>query len=274
MNGASGPDERGCISPACSGLAVGSFLNVVVWRVPRGESVVPRARTARDAATPSVHVTRSPCCRGCCWGGAAGTAGNPISARYPLVELLTAAVFVAIALRFHDRPVGSSRRTCTWRPRRGPGVDRSGRAKLPNALTLPAYLVGPVLLAVAVLSSDDGGWASLLRAPAGWRRCTPSTSCSGIVTSGRGMGFGDVKLAGVLGLFLAFLGWQTWAVGLFAGFFVGGVDRPRCSWPPGRPGRKTKVPYGPFMLVGALIALFVGKWHRALLPPRRRGLKT
>ena len=239
------------------GLAVGSFLNVVVWRVPRGESVVtPRSHCPncdagirpRDEIPVISWLLLKGRCRDC---------QAPISTRYPLVELLTAAVFVAIAVRFQHSP--------SWIPAylylAGLGValaliDLDVR-KLPNALTLPAYLVGPVLLAIAVAGDGNVGWGSLLRAAGGLAGMYAFYYLLWFATRGRGMGFGDVKLAGVLGLFLAFLGWQTWAVGLFAGFFVGGVIG-LILMAAGRAGRKTKVPYGPFMLARAFIAVLVG----------------
>ena len=73
-----------------------------------------------------------------------------------------------------------------------------------------------------------------------------------------GMGFGDVKLSGVLGMATAWLGWGAWAVGLFAGFLLGGVFGIALI-ALGRGGRKSKVPYGPFMLAGALVAVLVGQ---------------
>jgi leader peptidase (prepilin peptidase) / N-methyltransferase len=73
----------------------------------------------------------------------------------------------------------------------------------------------------------------------------------------RGMGFGDVKLSGVLGLYLGWLGWGQLAVGAFAAFVVGGVAGIGLIAFAGG-GRKTKVPFGPFMLVGALIGILAG----------------
>jgi leader peptidase (prepilin peptidase)/N-methyltransferase len=72
-----------------------------------------------------------------------------------------------------------------------------------------------------------------------------------------GMGFGDVKLAGVLGLYLGWLGWGQLAVGAFFGFLLGG------AWGVAllvakRASRKSAIPFGPFMLGGALLAVFVG----------------
>ena len=72
-----------------------------------------------------------------------------------------------------------------------------------------------------------------------------------------GMGFGDVKLAGVLGLFLGWLGWGELAVGAFLGFLIGAVAGIGLIVA-GRAGRKTAIPFGPYMLAGALIAVLVG----------------
>ena len=239
------------------GLAVGSFLNVVIWRVPRGESVVaPRSHCpqclhgirARDEVPVLSWLLLRGRCRDC---------GARISVRYPLVELLTGALFVAVSIRFHDA-IGLLP-AYLYLAALGVAlalIDLDVR-KLPNALTLPAYFVGPFLLAVAVLSHDDGGWDALLRALGGLAAMYGFYFVLWYVTRGRGMGFGDVKLAGVLGLFLAFLGWNVWLVGLFAGFFVGGVVS-ILLLAAGRAERKSRVPYGPFMLTGAFIAVFVG----------------
>ncbi len=72
-----------------------------------------------------------------------------------------------------------------------------------------------------------------------------------------GMGFGDVKLAGVLGMYLAYLGWQHVVVGLFLGFLVGGISGVLLMLTR-RAGRKSRIPYGPYMLVGTWIAVFAG----------------
>jgi leader peptidase (prepilin peptidase)/N-methyltransferase len=72
-----------------------------------------------------------------------------------------------------------------------------------------------------------------------------------------GMGFGDVKLAGVLGLYLAWLGWAELLVGAFLGFFIGGLVGIGLLLAR-RAGRKSQLPFGPYMLAGALLAILWG----------------
>jgi leader peptidase (prepilin peptidase)/N-methyltransferase len=83
-----------------------------------------------------------------------------------------------------------------------------------------------------------------------------------------GMGFGDVKLAGVLGMYLGFLGWTEVLVGTFAGFLVGGAVGAVLVVTRGA-GRKSMIPFGPSMLVGAWIAVLAGRplsdWYLRLV---------
>jgi leader peptidase (prepilin peptidase)/N-methyltransferase len=72
------------------------------------------------------------------------------------------------------------------------------------------------------------------------------------------MGFGDVKLAGVVGMFLGFLGWGPLVVGAFLMFFLGGLGGV-VLMAVGRAGRKTKIPFGPFIVAGTLIAVLAGE---------------
>jgi leader peptidase (prepilin peptidase)/N-methyltransferase len=79
-----------------------------------------------------------------------------------------------------------------------------------------------------------------------------------LLTAGRGMGLGDVALAPVLGLALGWLGWGPSLVGLLGGFASGAVVGVALIWG-GSAGRRTRVPYGPFMLAGAAVGMFVGQ---------------
>ena len=89
------------------GLLIGSFLNVVIWRVPRGSRSSARRRTARAAATPIRPRDNIPVVSWLLLRGRCRDCGAPISARYPLVELATAAVFVVLA-----RAASARRRSC------------------------------------------------------------------------------------------------------------------------------------------------------------------
>jgi leader peptidase (prepilin peptidase)/N-methyltransferase len=126
--------------------------------------------------------------------------------------------------------------------------------RLPDALTLPSYLVGAVLLALA--AAADGDWSRLVRALIGMVVLYVFYFLLAFAYPA-GMGFGDVKLAGVLGLYLGWLGWGPFVVGAFAAFLVGALVGIGVMLFAGG-GRKTRVPFGPFMLVGVLIAVFAG----------------
>ena len=128
-----------------------------------------------------------------------------------------------------------------------------GVRRLPNALVLPAYPLLGVLLAGAGALRHD--WWSVARAGLG------AVALFGFffllaTLSPRGMGFGDVKLAGVIGLVLGYLSWSALLVGAFAGFFLGAVAG-IVVIAVGAGSRKTALPFGPFMVAGALLALWV-----------------
>lgn len=238
---------------AVVGLMIGSFLNVVIWRVPRGESVVtPRShcpscghmvRPRDDVPVVSWLLLRGKC-RDC---------SAPISSRYPLVELSTAVLFVIVTLRF-----GADWRLPAYLYLAAAAVALTmidiDHHRLPNAIVLPSYGVLLALLLLPVVFDHDTG--ALLRALIGGLALFAFYFALVLVYPA-GMGLGDVKLAGVLGLALGFLGWGQLAVGAFLGFLLGGVYSVGLVLAR-RAGRKTAIPFGPFMLSGALLAVLVG----------------
>ncbi|WP_165063409.1 prepilin peptidase [Marisediminicola senii] len=243
---------------ALFGLAIGSFLNVVVWRVPRGESLnhppsaCPRcghAIRARDNIPVLGWLLLRGKCRDC---------GEPIAPRYPLVEALTGVVFVLVALEL--------------------GLDAPGLAalpaflylaaisialalidldthRLPNAIVLPSYPVALVLLAVASGVAND--WGALLRAVIGGAVLFSAYLILALAVP-RGMGLGDVKLAGVLGIYLAWLGWGSLAVGAFGAFLLGGIFSIGLLVTK-RASRSSGIPFGPWMIGGAALGFFFGE---------------
>ncbi|MCA1822804.1 MAG: prepilin peptidase [Frankia sp.] len=249
------------VGVAALGLLIGSFINVVVWRVPRGESVVaPRSRCpqcghtirGRDNVPVASWVMLHGRCRDC---------GARISSRYPLVELLTGVLFAALALRFAPgRSAADGIRVLPAFLYLGAvsvaltAIDIDVK-RLPNALTLPSYAVGALLLAGAAASG--AGFAPLVRAGEGMLALYAVYFALAFAYPA-GMGFGDVKLAGVLGLYLGWLGWGEWGVGVLAGFFAGGIFG-AALMAARRASRKTAVPFGPFMVLGTFVAVLVGR---------------
>jgi leader peptidase (prepilin peptidase)/N-methyltransferase len=236
------------------GLTVGSFLNVVIYRVPRGESVLqPRSHCPfcsagirpRDEVPVLSWLLLRGRCRDC---------GARISPRYPLVEAVTAAVFVSFALR-----LGVTAQLPAFLYLAAVGValaviDLDTR-RLPDVLVLPSYPVGLAALGIAALAT--GAYGQLGRACVGMAALFAFYFLLAFIYPA-GMGFGDVKLAGVVGLYLAWLGWGSLLVGAFTGFLLGGVAGVAMLLT-GRAGRKTAIPYGPFMLAGAFVAVLVGQ---------------
>ena len=233
------------------GLLIGSFLNVVIWRVPRGESIVspPSACPACGAAIrprDNVPVLGWVLLRGRC-----RDCNAPISARYPLVEAGTGVLFAVLAAEF-----GLHVELLAYLYLGAVGVALAlidiDVKRLPDVLTLPSYVVGAVLLGVASTSEPHSLLRALLGAAAMF--AVYFALCFAYPA---GMGFGDVKLSGVIGLYTAWLGWDVWVAGLLLGFFLGGFFGIGLLLVK-KGGRKTAVPFGPFMLLGGLVAILFG----------------
>ena len=236
------------------GLLIGSFLNVVVWRVPRGESVVSPPSACPGCSTRIRPRDNVPVAGWLLLKGRCRDCDVKINPRYPLVELGTGVLFAVMALRFGLDPVLPAYLYLAAVGLALALIDLDCK-RLPDALTLPSYPVAAVLLGVAALAgSDSGDW---LRAMLGGAAMY-SVYFALCFAYPAGMGFGDVKLAGVLGMYTAWLGWGAFAVGLFLGFLLGGLFGVALIVVK-KGGRKTAVPFGPFMLVGVLIAVLVGQ---------------
>jgi leader peptidase (prepilin peptidase)/N-methyltransferase len=239
---------------AALGLAVGSFLNVVVWRVPRGESVVRPGSACPGCGAAIRPRDNVPVLGWLLLRGRCRDCGMSISRRYPLVEAATAGLFVVMLLRFGVDPVLPAYLYLAAIGIALALIDIDVK-RLPDALTLPSYPVAAVLLAVG--SAGHGDVDSLVRAALGGAAMF-AVYFALCFAYPAGMGFGDVKLSGLLGLYAAWLGWDVWAAGLLLGFFLGGFFGVALVLGR-RAGRKTAVPFGPFMLLGALVAILTGQ---------------
>lgn len=239
------------------GLGVGSFLNVVIWRLPQGLSVVSppsacpscgsRLKPWHNVPVVSWLLLRRKC----------AFCSTPISARYPLVELLTGVMYAGAVLMvgiqwvlpalWYFLAVGIA---LTF-------IDIDLKI-LPDRIVLPSYLIMLLLLSLASYSpAGASDWGSLGRAAIG--------AFSLLLLYGlawwfypRGMGFGDVKLSGVIGLTLGWFGWGSLAIGAFAGFLFGGIGGAIVLSLKGK-GRKQTIPFGPWMILGAVFGIALGE---------------
>jgi leader peptidase (prepilin peptidase) / N-methyltransferase len=245
------------------GACVGSFLNVVIHRLPRGESLVsPRSRCP-SCETTIAWYDNLPILSWLLLRGRCRRCGTGISFRYPLVELLTGLV----ALALHAR-LGYSLEflvafyfACTLLAIAYIDLDFQ---IIPDVLSLPGVVVG---LAAAPLL-HPGSWLDAIRAAA-----LGALLGGGILfavawtyeraTGREGMGGGDVKLLAMVG---AFLGWQGVLLTLLLGSLVGSAIGVSIMIARGADA-KLAIPFGPFLSIGAFVALFWGgaivSWYLA-----------
>ena len=238
-----------------AGLVIGSFLTVVVDRVPQGGSVVaPPSRCGscglRLGPLDLVPVVSWVALRGKCRQCRAPIGIEPI-----VVELTTAGLFVLMAIRFEDMRAAIPAYCIlmavlvaqTW-------IDLRTQ-RLPREITYTGIVLGSVALAIAALVLDEPEriWmmalGALIALAAMWLIYRFSRG---------GMGDGDVRLAPLLGLYLGWLNPGIVLPGLFFGFVAGAVVGV-AMMAIDREGRRTAVPFGPFLALGCVVAIFVGQ---------------
>jgi leader peptidase (prepilin peptidase)/N-methyltransferase len=235
------------------GLAVGSFLNVVIHRVPRKESVVqPRSRCPR-CGTQLADRDNIPVLSWVLLRGRCRTCGEPISIRYPLVEVATAALFVAAALRFGwDWALPAY--LVLFASLLAISLIDLEHYIIPNRVLYPTVFVSIPLLVIAAAAQSE--WGNLERAVVGAVVAWVFFLILHLV-SPRGMGFGDVRLSFLLGLFLGWLDLRHVFLGVFLGFLLGSIVG-LVLMALRRRNRKQHIPFGPFLAAGAVIAVLAG----------------
>ncbi|MFD8208670.1 prepilin peptidase [Streptomyces sp. NPDC059695] len=252
------------------GLVVGSFLNVAVSRVPAGRSVL-RPRSACPACeTPIAARDNIPVVSWLLLGRRCRACRVPIPARYPLVEALTALLFAAEALRFGRSEVLPAALVFTAGLLALAACDAE-HFLLPRRLVYPTLgLTAACLLAAAAAT---GAWQRLgVTAACGVGAFAVFYALHEVRPAW--LGFGDVRLAGLLGTGLGWLGPSYLVFALLAGSAVGllvGV----ALIATGRATRQTRLPFGVFLAAGAIAALLVGapvvQWYASLSDPYATG---
>jgi leader peptidase (prepilin peptidase)/N-methyltransferase len=228
------------------GAIIGSFLNVVTYRLPRRESLVKPASHCPSCGTPVKPYDNVPVLSWLLLRGHCRSCGEHISVRYPLVEALTAALCVGAVLVHHSAVSITLSVVLIVLVVPAALIDLDYKI-IPNRITA----LGAVLAIVLGLALDPSGEPERLIAgvAAGGFLLLAALAYPG------GMGMGDVKLAAVMGLLLGAAVAPAIAVALVAGVAVGvAVMASRGV----HDGRKTAVPFGPFLALGALVGVFVG----------------
>jgi len=245
---------------AAIGLCIGSFLNVVIYRLPIGQSIVTPPSRCRNCSYLLQWYDNIPVFSWLFLGGRCRKCGVGVSIQYPIVELITAALFVLVIWMTPPGPLLATRLILVCILIALFGIDLEHQI-LPNVITLPGIAVGVLLSLIAPPGWKDaligvllGG--GVLYAIAGayylWRR-------------EEGMGMGDVKMLAMIG---AFLGWKAVLVTLVLSSFAGAIIGVALMAVQ-RGTMKFALPFGTFLAIGAIVAMFAGEplvaWYAEFL---------
>jgi leader peptidase (prepilin peptidase)/N-methyltransferase len=229
------------------GLAIGSFLNVVIYRVPVGESVVSPPSKCPSCGSEIHNRHNIPVLGWLILRGRCFACHAPISPRYPIVEALTGVLYALVVWARWDDASGIALGIVLVTALIPIALIDFEYRIIPNRITGPAAIVA-ILIGV-VLDQDYVVEQLIAGAAAG------GFFFLALLAYPKGMGMGDVKLAGMMGLYLGRAVGLGVLVGLVAGVVVGSVIMARLGV---RAGRKQAVPFGPFLALGGLVAIFAG----------------
>lgn len=232
---------------ALFGLVIGSFLNVVAHRLPERRSLVRPRSACPSCAVPVRPYDNVPVLSWLLLRGRCRSCAAPISARYPVVEAGTAALWAAVAAVHYADATALALGLALVTVLVPLALIDYDRQILPNRITYPAFLAG-VALGFAL---DPAGQPERLLAAA------IAGGVFGLVVLlvPRGMGLGDAKLLAVLGVFLGPSVAVAAAVALLSGTVVGAIIVGRVGV---AAGRKTAVPFGVFLALGGVVAVLAG----------------
>ena len=229
------------------GAIVGSFLNVVTYRLPRHESLISPASHCPGCGTPVKPYDNIPILSWLLLRGHCRSCSAPISPRYPLIEAGTAALCAGAVLAHHSAAGIGLSVVLILLVVPAAAIDLEHRI-IPNRITA----LGAVLALGLGIALDPSGEPERLiaGAAAGGFLLLAALAYPG------GMGMGDVKLAAVMGLLLGRAVAPAILVALLSGVLVGAVVIARKG---ASEGRKTAIPFGPFLAFGALVGVFAGQ---------------
>jgi leader peptidase (prepilin peptidase) / N-methyltransferase len=232
---------------ALAGAMCGSFLTVVAHRVPRGESVVGGRSMCPECGHQIAAYDNVPVLSWLTLRGRSRCCGQPISPRYPLTEITLAALFLGVALRFSGDPAQIAAGLVFCSTLLAITLTDLERRIIPNRVLAVASILGLAIFAF----SDPGSLPERLGCALG----AGGVLFVAALAYPGGMGMGDVKLAAVMGIFLGVAVVPALLIGLLAGSVVGIALIVR----EGASARKKAIPFGPFLALGGVAALFLGQ---------------
>ena len=236
------------------GLLIGSFLNVLAYRVPLGRSVVSPPSACPSCSQAIRWKDNIPVVSWLLLRGECRDCGVPISPRYPLVEAGTGLLFAGTYLVIGPVWVLPAYLVFVSTTVALVLTDLDHK-RIPNRILYPATVIAVVLLIPG--AAAEGTLSDVPRALAGGGIYFGILLLIALIARG-GFGMGDVKLAFLLGVFLAYPSWDTLGAGIFLAFLIGGVVS-LLLLITRKKGRKDAIPFGPPLMIGAWIAVVWGQ---------------
>ncbi|HJR46210.1 MAG TPA: prepilin peptidase [Actinomycetota bacterium] len=237
------------------GLIFGSFATAVAYRLPRNESISKGRSKCPNCGNTISAIQNVPVFSYVVLRGRCKHCGNRISIRYPLIELATGALFAGAAAKFEVSAEALLYAGFFWALVVLTVIDLEYKL-LPNRIVFPLFIAGWIGLTVAALAAGEAD--RLVDAAIGAAIFGGFFFLVAYVYPA-GMGFGDVKLAFALGTFLGYLdGAGLTLVAMFLSFLIGGIIGVAVL-AASKGDRKTQLPFGPFLALGTVIAIFVGE---------------
>ena len=255
------PASLALVAAALFGAIIGSFLNVVIYRLPLGQSIVSPPSRCRNCGYQLKWYDNVPILSWILLGGRCRQCKTGVSIQYPIVELITAILFVLVVWLTPPGPLMFARLLLVCMLIALFGIDLEHQI-LPNAITLPGIVIGLLFSLIA---------------PPGWRDALIGALLGGgilyAIAAGyylwrrqEGMGMGDVKMLAMIG---AFLGWQAVIVTLVLASFAGSIIGVALMAAQ-KGDMKFALPFGTFLALGAVAAMFAGgplvAWYAQFLP--------
>ncbi|UCF88152.1 MAG: prepilin peptidase [bacterium] len=233
------------------GAAMGSFGNVLIYRLPAGLSIVSPGSRCLTCGTEVRWFDNIPILSYFILGGRCRACRTAISPRYPLVEAASGLLFAAVVFRVGLRPAAVPLTLFAWALLVITFIDLDHRI-IPDVISLPGTALG---FAVSFLPGFPRPVDSFIGVAAGAGILFLVLFAYEKIMGEEGMGLGDVKLLAMIG---AFLGWQALPVTILVSSFTGSVVGVGYALVKGESVRKFPVPFGPFLALGAMVHLFFG----------------